>query len=180
MLALFLLLVYPFSAEIAPSTEKLQSLFNYISESGNRSEYALLIDMSLPSNEQRLFVLQLDTKKIIYSTYVAHGKGSGTGTKAVSFSDSPGGLCTTLGHFKIGKNYQGKHGNSYELIGLEKTNANAMKRSIVIHSAWYASENFILQNGRCGNSWGCPAVSDEALKKLQPYLTEGTILWIYK
>ena len=177
-LPLFLLLLFLSGAQ--PDEEKLNSINKFTDSIGNKSEYAVLIDMSMPSNEKRLFLIQLETKKIIYSSYVAHGKGSGTGTKAIYFSDAPGGLCTTLGHFKIGKNYIGKHGDSYELIGLENTNANAMKRSIVIHSAWYAEESFIKKSGRCGNSWGCPAVSEEALKKLKPYLSENTIVWIYK
>ena len=180
MIQLLFLTLFPFAIFASPDTTKINNVKQFMEQTDNRSEYAILIDLSIPSNEKRLFLVQVQTKKILYTTYVAHGKGSGTGTQAVHFSDSPGGLCTTLGYFKIGKNYQGKHGNSYELIGLEKNNANAQRRSVVIHSAWYVNENFIRQNGRCGNSWGCPAISAEALKELAPYLSPGIILWIYK
>lgn len=177
---LFLPLVFSFFIGYDAQQDKIDSITKFIQNASNKSEYSVLIDMSIPSNEKRLFLLQLNTKKIIYSTYVAHGKGSGHETKATLFSDIPGSLCTALGKYKVGKNYNGKHGDSYKLIGLEKSNANAMDRAIVIHSAWYVEEKFIKENHRCGNSWGCPAVSPEALKKLKTYLTENTIVWIYK
>ncbi len=173
---LFLFLIPVFSNSIS---DKIDSLNKFL-DTKEKFEYAILIDMSLPSTEKRLFVVELSSKKIIYSTYTAHGKGSGRGAEATIFSDVPGSYCTALGKYKVGKNYNGKHGNSYELIGLEKSNANAESRAIVIHSAWYAEEDFIKKNQRCGNSWGCPAVAPSALQELKPYLKENTIVWIYK
>lgn len=176
-LILFFLL-YLFS-DAEPSAVQIESFVQFSKTSGNNSPYAIFVDMSVPSYEKRLFLIELRSKKIIYSTYVAHGKGSGKEAKARKFSDVPGSLCTALGKYKVGKNYNGKHGDSYELIGLDKTNANALSRAIVIHAAWYADEDFISKNKRCGNSWGCPAVSPDALKKLKPYLAKGVIVWIY-
>jgi hypothetical protein len=178
MKLLFFLL--PLLSAPDPSAEKIEALIQFMMNRNGPSEYAILVDMSAPSTEKRLFLVELSTKKIVYSTFVAHGKGSGTGAQATFFSDKPGSLCTALGKYKVGKNYTGQHGDSYELIGLETSNANAMSRAIVIHSAWYAEEDFIQKSKRCGNSWGCPAVSPEALKKLKPYLKDGVILWIYQ
>ncbi len=158
---------------------KIDLVANYSKKTNENPEYALFIDMSIPSNEKRLFLVQLDSKKIIYSTYVAHGKGSGESKDAVYFSDKNGSHCTALGLYKVGKNYKGKHGDSFELIGLEKSNANALERSIVIHSASYVSEQFIKAEGRCGNSWGCPAISSEALKKLKPFFQKNIMVYIY-
>jgi hypothetical protein len=177
---LLILLFFSLFSGAEPSAGKIDSLISFCKISNNNSEYAVLIDMSIPSDEKRLFLVQLGNRKIVYSTFVAHGKGSGHDARATVFSDVPGSLCTALGKYKVGKNYIGKHGNSYELIGLEKTNANAVDRAIVIHSAWYVEEDFIKKNNRCGNSWGCPAVSPEALEKLKPYLIENTVVWIYK
>jgi len=162
-----------------PGTSKIDKVIKYLEATKETAEHAIFIDMSVPSNEKRLFLVQLDNKNVIYSTYVAHGKGSGRGSKATFFSDDPGSNCTALGLYKVGKNYTGKHGDSFELIGLEKSNANALKRAIVIHSAWYANEDFIIKQGRCGNSWGCPAVSEEAFKKLRPYFLKKIIVYIY-
>lgn len=163
-----------------PGDDRINEACRYLNASGSSSDHVLLIDLSVPSNEKRLFVIDKTSKKVLYTTYVAHGKGSGTGTMATVFNDTPGGLCSTLGHFRIGKSYIGKHGLSYALLGLDPTNRNAEDRSIVIHSAWYATPDFIKANGRCGNSWGCPAVSEQALKDLKPFLQEGTIVWIYQ
>jgi len=178
MKLLFLLLI-PLLISGSPDASKIDKVNKYLEASKEKAEHAIFIDMSIPSNEKRLFLVQLDNKNVIYSTYVAHGKGSGRGSKATHFSDDPGSYCTALGIYKVGKNYTGKHGDSFELIGLEKSNANALKRAIVIHPAWYVAEDFILKQGRCGNSWGCPAVSDEAFKKLRPYFLKKIIVYIY-
>lgn len=176
---LLLIFLYSFLNSNNPSVAKIDSLAAFIKENKYYSEYAIFIDMSIPSNEKRLFLVNLSSKNVTFSTYVAHGKGSGQGKKANKFSDNAGSLCTALGKYKTGKNYIGKHGDSFELIGLEKSNTNAMSRAIVIHSAWYVSEAFIKQQGRCGNSWGCPAVSEEAFKTLRNYLTQHIIMYIY-
>lgn len=165
---------------LTPNLSSVEMVIDYIRTTNDKSEQALFIDMSIPSNKKRLFLVELSTKEVIYSTYVAHGKGSGQGALAIQFSDSIDSYCTSLGLYKVGKNYQGKHGDSYELIGLEKSNANALERSIVMHAAWYASEDFIRKEGRCGNSWGCPAVSEEALKTLKPFLDKNILVYIYK
>lgn len=176
---LILLLLFPLLTSAVPNINKIDSLVNFLNATNNTSAYAVLIDLSIPSDKMRLFLVQLNTKKIIYSTFVAHGKGSGNHSIATIFSDVPGSLCTALGKYKVGENYIGKHGDSYKLIGIDKTNKNALERAIVIHSAWYAEEDFIKKNNRCGNSWGCPAVSPKALEKLKSYLTTNTIVWIY-
>lgn len=176
---LFIILLLSFLNGYSAIDPKIDKVTRYTRETKENSQYALFIDMSIPSNEKRLFLVELDSKKIIYSTYVAHGKGSGENKNAVYFSDKPGSHCTALGLYKIGKNYKGKHGDSFELIGLEKSNANALERSVVIHSASYVNEKFIQAQGRCGNSWGCPAISEEALKKLRPFFQKNIMLYIY-
>lgn len=176
---LFFLFLLSFINGYSAIDTKIEKVTKYTREAKENSEYALFIDMSIPSNEKRLFLVELGTKKIIYSTYVAHGKGSGESKNAVCFSDLNGSHCTALGLYKVGKRYKGKHGDSFELIGLEKSNANALERSIVIHSASYVDEKFIKTQGRCGNSWGCPAISKEALKKLTPFFQKNIMVYIY-
>jgi len=142
-------------------------------------KYAVFIKMAMPSNKKRLFLTDLSTRKIIHSSYVAHGKGSGRGQFAEKFSDEPGSYCTAPGLYKVGKNYKGKHGDSFELIGLDSTNKNAVDRAIVIHTAWYCEEEFVKKYNRCGNSWGCPAVSESDFLKLKPYLAKGILVYVY-
>ena len=179
----FLILFSAFFLLAASSGNKVDHI-TYIKEYSlhqeHHSNYAVLIDMSKPSNEKRWFVVELASGKIIYQTYVAHGKGSGAGVMAEKFSDKPESYCTALGVYKITGTYIGEHGLSYSLEGLESSNKNAASRAIVIHSAWYVKDDFIASNHRCGNSWGCPAISPDALKACEPYLTPGTLLWIYR
>ncbi|MDD3626132.1 MAG: murein L,D-transpeptidase catalytic domain family protein [bacterium] len=152
----------------------------YLRDNNCDDIYAILIDMSMPSDKKRLFIIRLPSEEVIYSTYTAHGRGSGRGRYAKVFSDKKGSLCTTLGRYRVGENYTGTHGDSYKMIGLDESNANAEKRSIVIHSAWYVSEEFARENKRCGNSHGCPAVSEEAFKILKPVLDQKVLIYIYK
>lgn len=141
--------------------------------------YAVLIDMSLPSDQKRLFVLDVASGQIVYKTWVAHGKGSGRGTMATRFSNEPYSLSTSLGIYKITGDYSGGHGKTYRLEGLEPSNNNAVLRAIVMHAADYVCEYNARVRKRTGNSWGCPVVSREALKDLAPFLHPNTLLWIY-
>jgi hypothetical protein len=97
-----------------------------------------------------------------------------------TFSDQPRSYCTALGLYRVGRNYPGKHGDSYALKGYSPGNQHAEKRAIVIHSAWYCGEAFVEKNQRCGDSWGCPAVSAEVLAQLKSYLDQGIWLWIFR
>ncbi|MBU0763718.1 MAG: murein L,D-transpeptidase catalytic domain family protein [Bacteroidetes bacterium] len=144
-----------------------------------RRDYAVLIDMSVPSDKKRLFLFDISGDSILFSTWVAHGKGSGRGAKARKFSNEEGSYCTSLGIYRVLEDYKGKHGLSYRLEGLQQSNSNALDRDIVMHAADYVGEEFTKREGRAGNSWGCPVVSPEALDTLKKYLRTNMLLWIY-
>ena len=113
-----------------------------------------IIDFSKPSTELRLFIIDLKNQKLLYHTLVAHGKNTGA-NMATKFSNNKGSNQSSLGLYRTGESYQGKHGYSLRLDGLETGfNDNARSRAVVIHSAWYVSENFIKKHGRLGRSWG--------------------------
>jgi len=179
---LLILFGFYFFPAVAPtiSKEKIDHLKDFALQQGCNDDYAIFIDMSKPSNEKRWHVVDLSSMKVVFSTYVAHGKGSGEGKQAEVFSDKPGSNCTALGIYKVTGSFIGEHGLGYSLDGLEETNKNALNRSIVIHSAWYADDDFITKYDRCGNSWGCPAISAQALEACKPYLKPGTLIWIYR
>jgi hypothetical protein len=139
----------------------------------------IIIDYSLPSSVPRLIVFDAKMKEVALRVHVAHGKGSGM-NQAASFSNEPSSFKSSLGFFKIGDAYQGKHGLAFRLIGLEPgINDNAFQRGIVIHSADYVEEKFIRALGRAGRSLGCPAVSFGDLKRLAPFLQKDRLLFIY-
>jgi len=138
-----------------------------------------IIDFSKPSTEKRLFIIDIENRKLLFQTFVAHGKNSGL-IKPTKFSNRIGSNQSSLGFYRTAGTYKGKHGYSLILDGLEKgINDNARKRAIVIHGAKYVSEEFIEKNNRLGRSWGCPAVSDELSKEIIDLIKDGSCLYIY-
>ena len=143
------------------------------------SSIITIIDYSKPSTEERLFVIDLENKKILHSSLVAHGKNSGRNI-ANRFSNKSGSLMSSLGFFLTSETYYGKHGYSLRLIGLESQyNDKAIDRAIVIHKARYVSEDFIDKYGRLGRSWGCPALPVKNASDIINEIKDGTCLFIY-
>ena len=138
-----------------------------------------LVDFSLSSNVKRLWVIDLDTNTILYHSLVAHGRNTGE-EYANSFSNSNSSYKSSLGFYLTGEVYNGKHGMSLKLDGLEKgINDNARERGVVIHSANYVSNSFIKSNKRLGRSQGCPAIPEELLKDIVNTIKNKSCLFIY-
>lgn len=147
---------------------------------GQLEDHSLLtvIDMSLSANKNRLFLIDVANKKILHKSIVAHGKNSG-GEYAKTFSNEVGSFKSSIGFYKTGETYTGKHGLSLRLDGLEYSNSNARKRAIVIHSADYVSENFIRNYGRLGRSLGCPSLPKKDYDKVIHSIKNGSLIFIY-
>lgn len=138
-----------------------------------------LIDFSKPSTEERLYVLDLRHKKLLFSSVVAHGKNSG-GNYATSFSNVNGSYQSSLGFYLTEHTYQGKNGYSLILNGLEKgINDRAKERAIVIHGAAYANPSIAASAGRLGRSFGCPALPEALNKPIINTIKNGTLLFIF-
>lgn len=117
-----------------------------------------IIDYRKPSNNERFFVIDIIRKKLLYHTLVAHGRHSGD-IYARYFSNEPGSLQSSLGFFVTGDTYDGEHGYSLYLYGMERGfNDKARARRIIVHGAYYARRAFIRKYGRLGRSQGCPAL----------------------
>lgn len=142
------------------------------------STIATIVDYSLPSNQPRLWILDMATHTVLKHTTVAHGKYSGESI-TTSFSNEPGSLKSSIGVFLTGNTYQGKHGKSMRLKGLEAGfNDNAEKRGIVVHGANYVHSNCSYGSGMCnGRSFGCPAVSEKDVKNIIDTTAAGS-LWV--
>lgn len=138
-----------------------------------------IIDFSISSNQKRLWVIDLDNKKILHHTLVAHGRNTGQ-EFARNFSNTPESYKSSLGFYVTGTTYFGKHGLSLYLEGVEKgVNDNAKRRSIVMHGAAYVSPDFIKKYGRLGRSLGCPALPMDESKAVISKLASNTCLFIY-
>lgn len=137
-----------------------------------------IIDYSKSSRERRLVVVDMKTQKVLFNTWVAHGKNSG-GENATSFSNDPQSLKSSLGVFLTSDLYSGKHGTSLRVRGLERgINDNAYRRSVVFHSAWYASGAVAKERG-LGRSWGCMAVSEDTIRPLINTIKGKTLVVAY-
>ncbi len=138
-----------------------------------------IIDFTKPSSAKRLSVISLKQKKVLFNTLASHGRNSG-GTYARKFSNKKGSKKSSLGFYTTAETYQGKHGYSLRLNGLEKgINHYARKRDIVIHGAAYVSRAFIRKYKRLGRSWGCPALPVQITKPVIDTVKDGTCLYIY-
>ena len=138
-----------------------------------------LVDFSLSSNAKRLWVIDLEKNIILFQTLVAHGRNTGE-EFATAFSNQAESFKSSIGFYATGEIYNGKHGSSLKLDGLEKgLNDMARERAVVIHGADYVSETFIKQNKRLGRSQGCPAIPVEMNRKIINIIKDKSCLFIY-
>lgn len=152
-----------------------------LKEEGNMPEGKPLtvIDFSLPSTEKRMWIIDLQDGVILHHGFVSHGRNSGD-LMAQKFSNKNSSYMSSLGFYLTGETYQGKHGYSLRLDGLEPGfNDNARERAIVIHGADYAREDFIKQTGRLGRSLGCPALPHEITVEIIDMIKDRSVLFIY-
>ena len=136
-------------------------------------------DMTRPSTEKRLYIIDLNARKLLLRTWVAHGKNSGE-LFCTAVSNKSGSLQTSKGLYRVGeKIISPKHGDALLLHGLDAgVNSAAESREIIIHAADYVGAGFIAAHGRLGRSFGCPAVAPEVMPKVIGLL-EGQLLYVF-
>jgi hypothetical protein len=146
---------------------------------GLQARVLAIADMTQPSTAQRLFIFDLEARKLVLRTWVAHGQNSG-GLLAEHFSNRNGSHQTSLGLYRVGARIVSpKHGPALLLHGLDKgVNDQALPREVIIHGADYVSAEFIAAHGRLGRSWGCPAVPRAAMARVIDLLADGGLLYV--
>jgi L,D-transpeptidase catalytic domain len=138
-----------------------------------------VIDYSKPSTEPRLWVLDLETRELLYEELVAHGQGSGDNF-ARKFSNDPESHQTSLGLFRTDTTYVGRNGYSLRLDGLDQGyNDRARERAIVMHGAPYVNAETAKTLGRLGRSHGCPAVRNAVARELIDRVKGDGLLFAY-
>ena len=160
--------------------DRAEKIKAYAVRKGYDTSYAFMIDMGMKSGRKRFFVMDLNTMTIIKRGMVAHGRGNSSFTFNKTYSNTSGSNCTSLGIYKVGASYKGTYGLSYKLFGLENTNSNAYKRSIVLHGLScvpYDESEFAISQ-----SEGCPSLSPAFLKEISPIINSRSkpmLMWIY-
>ena len=138
-----------------------------------------VIDFSLSSTQKRLWVIDLNSNKILYNTVVSHGMKSG-GEFATSFSNMQSSNKSSLGFYITGETYNGKHGLSLKLDGQERgINHNARARAVVMHGAEYANPSILKSQGYLGRSQGCPAIPENVKNEIIKIIKGKSCLFIY-
>ncbi|PZR29501.1 MAG: hypothetical protein DI535_01965 [Citrobacter freundii] len=175
------------SAEVGLSYYPHQLLANRIerlsqlsARFGYSTKYAFLINLGLKSGKKRFLVLDLESKSVIASGLVAHGRGKEKFTLNKKYSNRYGSSCSSLGLYKVGCCYKGDFGKSFRLIGLEKTNNNALNRAIVLHSMGCIPDEEI--DYPICQSEGCPSVSPgflETISKIIKSTDKPVLLWAF-
>ena len=143
------------------------------------SHLLTICDFSLSSTEKRLWVIDLNEKKVVFNSLVAHGKNTGE-EFATKFSNTESSLQSSMGFFITETTYNGANGYSLKLIGMDEGfNDAALQRAIVMHGADYVSEEFIKNQKRLGSSWGCPAVPKALAEPIINTIKGKNCLFIY-
>lgn len=159
-----------------------QALTGYYNMKKNgelEKEILTIADFSKSANNKRFYVVDVNNKKLLYHTLVAHGRNSGN-VFAKSFSNEPESYKSSLGFYATDEIYYGKHGKSLRLAGMEAGfNDNAMARAVVIHGADYVSKDFIARIGRLGRSFGCPSLPTAIAGEVIDLIKDGSCLFIY-
>jgi L,D-transpeptidase catalytic domain len=145
----------------------------------HRTGILSICDFSQSSSRERMYVIDVRHKKLLFRTYVAHGINSGE-EFANSFSNQPESCKSSLGFYVTRQTYYGINGLSLRIDGLDKGfNDLASSRNIVIHGASYVSTHILQKYGVMGTTFGCPAIPTEMSTQIIPLVKNGTCFFIY-
>lgn len=140
-----------------------------------------IVDFSVASATPRFHLLNREDGSNT-AMLVSHGRGSDPGHSGFvqSFSNIPGSNASSSGAYVTGESYVGQHGLSRRLMGLDPDNSEAEARAIVIHPAWYVSQQMALEKGKIGRSEGCFAFSDVDIDQVLWRLPVGSFIYADK
>lgn len=138
-----------------------------------------ICDFSQSSRDKRMYVIDVQHRKLLYRTYVAHGQNSGD-EYATSFSNDPDSYKSSLGFYVTMRTYLGHNGLSLKLNGVDPGyNDMALKRQIVLHGSSYVSAKYMKDYGELGTSLGCPALPTAVSGEIIHVVKGGSCLFIY-
>jgi L,D-transpeptidase catalytic domain len=140
-----------------------------------------LVDMSLPSNQNRFFIYDLKKDSLQNEGLVTHGRCNQNWLEGRKYGNAVGCGCTSLGKYKIGNPYNGRFGLAFKLYGLDKTNDKAFDRFVVLHGHSCVPETEVTDE--ICQSDGCPTVAPGFLQQLKSIINASkkpVLLWIYE
>ena len=145
-----------------------------------KPEIVTFMDFRIDSTNIRLWTVDIRTGEVHEKAHVAHGKGSGTSTKAKKFDNRD--YKTALGAYitkRMGTS--SKLGDvkgpepTLDVIGLEpKINDRAENRGIKFHAATYVNPPWAV-----GPSEGCFATAVDVNRRLMKWIPNGSFAYAY-
>jgi L,D-transpeptidase catalytic domain len=160
--------------------EPMRDMINIKNEQypGSNPRYWAIADFNLRSSEHRFHVFDVRNRST-QSYLCAHGRGSDRNHSGFAefFTNRVGSEASSLGVYRCAETYNSdNNGYSLKLDGLETTNSNARIRLIVIHGAWYVSDQVVAAQDKCGRSEGCPALDRRYVATVIDQLKHGSFL----
>ncbi len=171
-LKLLLLFINIFSPATSIKAEKISEAFAFAKKNKLDTTICIMVDMSLPSGKNRLFVYDFQQKKTLIAGMCAHGVGGSSTVQKPVFSNKVGSNCTSLGKYKVKNRAYSNWGINihYKMYGLEQSNSNAFKRIVVLHSYTPVPNYEIYPHILFGQSAGCPVIADDQMKQIDRLL----------
>lgn len=160
------------------------ALVAYCCERGYNDRFVLLWDLSLHSGRRRFVVWNVAEDRAEHCFVASHGSGSAKRHVRSAYaecSNEDGSHLSSEGRALVAERYEGRYGVAYRLDGLDETNSALRERCVVLHG-WRYTTSFPIFPFPTVGSWGCPVLSQRAMKKLDKILQREkvVILWAYK
>jgi len=169
------------TVHIPADTTKINEAYTYCKKNKLNTQVALLVNLTQHSGNYRFFAVNLLNKDTLLRGLVTHGHCQQFEGRMATFSNQIGSNCSSEGRYKVGGKYTGMFGTAYKLHGLDSTNCNAFDRFVVLHSHSCVPDKE--QADDICTSEGCPTISPNFLKSLEPFIDEAKkplLLWVYK
>lgn len=104
-IAALLLLLFLITGYSTPKDldERAEEALEYCNKNGYSTEYCLLVGYGRHSGRVRFFLWDFQKEKQVMKCLCAHGYGKGSTARIPVFSNEPGSFCSSLGHYRVGK-----------------------------------------------------------------------------
>lgn len=172
--------------DIGPIKTKAAQAKTYCKTKKLNTRFFLLVDLKRHSGLKRFYVWDFEKDTLAHAFMVSHGCGNNPwamdfSKAAAKVSNTDGSHLSSIGKYIVASRGYSNWGINvnYKLLGQDKTNSNAEKRQIVLHSWEKVPDEETYPKGT-PEGWGCPALSNASMKILDEKLkTSGrTLLWV--
>lgn len=155
------------------SPKQVSEAYNFCKQHNMNTKFMIFVNYSIASDSNRFFVFSFENERLLIKSLCAHGCGLNSTPDKPVFSNAIGSNCSSLGKYEIvgHRRMNSYPENCFDLKGLDKTNSNALKRSILIHPYWvvdkYQDKEYKGLIPMGATSLGCFTITHKAMSKLE-------------